>query len=137
MSVNIYQSIRSQKLLSQVKKLNSCFSIKDKTKFEHQHGLVYYANCTKPSCCDNYVGETGRRIIDRIKDHNGRDHAAHMVKHNIETSPTDVNTANFKIIDMNFSNCKRKRKIAESLWIKDLRPTLNVQEKSIPLKLFN
>ena len=58
-----------------------------------------------------------------------------MVKQNIGTS--DVNTANFNITDMNFSNNKRKRKIAESLWIKDLRPTLNVQEKSIPLKLFN
>ena len=60
-----------------------------------------------------------------------------MVKYNIETPHTDVNTADFKIINMNFSNNKRKRKIAESLWIKDLRPTLNVQEKSIPLKLFN
>ena len=58
-----------------------------------------------------------------------------MVKQNIGTS--DVNTANFNITDMNFSNNKRKRKIAESLWIKDLRPTLNVQEKSIPLKLSN
>ena len=93
--------------------------------------------CKLKPCRANYVGETGRRIIDRIKDHNGRDHATHIVKHNIETSPTDVNTANFKIIDMNFSNNKRKRKIAESLWIKDLRHTLNVQEKSIPLKLFN
>ena len=119
------------------KKLNSCFSIKDKTKFEHQQDLVYYEKCTEPSCRDNYVGETGRRIIERIKDHSGRDHASHMVKHNIETSHTDVNTANLKINDMNFSNNKRKRKIAESLWIKDLKPTLNVHEKSIPLKLFN
>ena len=60
-----------------------------------------------------------------------------MVTHNIETSYIDVNTANFKIIDINFSNSKRKRKIAESLWIKDLRPTLNVLEKPVPLKLFN
>ena len=67
----------------------------------------------------------------------GRDHASHMVKHNIETSHTDVNTANFKTININFSNNKKKRKIAESLWIKDLRPTLKVQEKSMPLKLFN
>ena len=51
-----------------------------------------------------------------------------MVKNNIETSHTDINTANFKIIDMNFSNNKRKRKVAEYL---------NVQEKSISLKLFN
>ena len=53
-----------------------------------------------------------------------------MVKHNIETSHTDVNIGNFKIIDMNFGNYTRKWKIAESLWIKDLRPTLNIQEKS-------
>ena len=119
------------------KKLISCFSIKDKAKFEHQHDLVYYANCTKPFCRDNYVGKTGRRIIEIIKDHSGRDHASYMVKRNFETSHTDVNTANFKIIDMNFSNNKRKQKIAESIWIKDLRPTLNVQQKSIPLKLFN
>ena len=137
MLVNFYQSIQSQKLLSQVKKLNSCFSIKDKRKFDDQHDLVYYVKCTEPACRDNYLGETGRRIIERIKDHSGSDHASHMVKHNIETSHNDVNTANFKITDMNFSNNKRKRKIAESLWIKNLRPTLNVQEKSIPLKFFN
>ena len=70
-----------------------------------------------------------------IKDYSGRDHASHMVKHNMKTSHTDGNTVNFKIIDMNFY--KKKRNIAESLWIKDLGPTLNLQEKSIPLKLFN
>ena len=42
------------------KNLNSCFSIKDKTSFEH-------VNCTETSCCYNYVGETGRRILERIK----------------------------------------------------------------------
>ena len=42
------------------KKLNSCFSIKDKTNFAHQHNLIYHVNCTEPSCHDNYVGETGR-----------------------------------------------------------------------------
>ena len=112
------------------KKINSCFSIKDKTKFEHQHDLVYYVECTEASCRDNYVGETGLRIIERIQDHSGRDHASHILKHNIETSHTDVNIGNFKIIDMNFGNYTRKWKIAESLWIKDLRPTLNIQEKS-------
>ena len=72
-----------------------------------------------------------------MKDHSGRGHASHMMKHNIEISHIDVNTANLKIIDINFSNNERNRKIAESLWIKYLRPTLNVQKKSIPLKLYN
>ena len=72
------------------------------------------------------MGKTGRQIPERIKDHSGIDHVLHMEKHNIETSHTDVNTAKFKINDMIFSNNKRKWKIVESLWIKDLRPTLNV-----------
>ena len=36
-----------------------------------------------------------------------------------------------------FHNNKRKRKIVGALWIKDRRLTLNTQEKSIQLKLFN
>ena len=48
------------------KKLNSCFSIKDETKFEHQDDLVYYVKFAEPSCRDNCVGETSRRIIERI-----------------------------------------------------------------------
>ena len=75
-----------------------------------------------------------KRFHQQIKT---REYASHLVKQNIETSHTDVNTANFKTIDMNFSNNKTKEEIVESLWIKDLRPTLSVQEKSIPLKLFN
>ena len=30
-----------------------------------------------------------------------------------------------------------KRKLSEALLIKELKPTLNIQEKSVPLKLFN
>ena len=60
-----------------------------------------------------------------------------MVKYNIETSNIDVNTVDFKIIDINFSNNKSKRKTVEFLWMKYLRPTLNVQDKLVPLKLFN
>ena len=63
--------------------------------------------------------------------------SSHMVKHNIETTHTDVNTANFKIINMNFSNSKKPQKTAEYLWTKDPRPTLNALEKSIHLTLFN
>ena len=39
------------------KKLDLCFSLKDKTYIEPQHGLIYYVNCTEPSNRDNYVGK--------------------------------------------------------------------------------
>ena len=78
-----------------------------------------------------------RRITEKIKGHNGRDPTSHVLKHSTEKSHKNVSTIDSKIIDKNFHNNKRKRKIAEALWIKDLRPTLNTQEKSIQLKLFN
>ena len=82
------------------------------------------------------MGESARRMTVRIKYHDGRDHTSQVSNHNIERSHKNVSTIDFKIIDKNFHNNKRKRKIAEALWIKDLRPTLNTQEKSIQLKLF-
>ena len=42
------------------KKLNSCFSIKDRTSLEHQHDLMYDVNCTESSCGDNDVGQVPR-----------------------------------------------------------------------------
>ena len=108
------------------KKLNSSFSIKNETSSKHQRELTYHVNYTKLSWRDNYLGEAGSRIIERIKDHSRRDHASHMGKHNIQTCHTDVNAANFKIIDMNYSNNKRKRKITDSLRIENLRSTLNI-----------
>ena len=50
-------------------KLGSNFQIKDKTKFNHKHDLVYYAKY--PECEKDYTGEIGRRLHERICDHSG------------------------------------------------------------------
>ena len=42
------------------RKLNSCFNIKDPTKFKHQHDIVCLSNCPDPNCNGNYIGETAR-----------------------------------------------------------------------------
>ena len=76
-------------------------------------------------------------LRNTLKKSCGRDPTSHVLKHRTEKSHKNVNTIDFKIIDKNFHNNKRKRKIAEALWIKDLRPTLNTHKKSIQLKLFN
>ena len=83
------------------------------------------------------MGESARRIREKIKDHNGRDHTSQVWSHGIEKPHKNVNTIDFKIIDKNFHNNRQKWKIAKALWIKDLRPTLKMKEKSIQLKLFN
>ena len=55
------------------KKSSTCFNVKDQSKFDHQHDVVYYGDCPNETCRVNCIGESGRRISERIKDHNGRD----------------------------------------------------------------
>ena len=50
------------------------------SKINKLYDLIYYVNSTEPSFHDNYLGETGRRIIKRVEDHSGRDHALLIVK---------------------------------------------------------
>ena len=118
------------------RKLSSFFLSKDKTKLEHRHNIVYMAKCPEPSCDANYIGEAGRRILERVNDHNGRDNKSHLLKHSMETNHTAVTLNDFKILGSGYSY-PWQRKISEALFIKTFNPPLNVQEKSVPLKLFN
>ena len=52
------------------RKLSTCFQIKDKSKFDQQHDLVYNAKCPSELCDENYVSQSGRCITERVKDLN-------------------------------------------------------------------
>ena len=117
-------------------KLSTKFPVKDKTDFQHKHNVVYYGKCPDEGCKDNYVGETKRRIVERIKDHNSKDNSSHLLKHARENGHTHVWKKDFKILGNNYQS-NFKRKISESLFIRQLKPSLNVNEKSVPLHLFN
>ena len=119
------------------KKLNSCFKIKDTVNFEHKHDLVYHGKCSANNCNDDYVGETGRHIAERIIDHNSRDISSHLLKHQIKKEHQCLQNEDVVTNTSGFRNNTVKREISEALLIKDLRPTLSRQEKSVELKLFN
>ena len=89
------------------------------------------------NCSDYYIGESARRITERVKDHGGRDTKSHVLKHSSEKEHAEVTQEGFKIIGSNFKNNRLKRKIAEALLIKQKRPSLNVQVQSVKLKLLN
>ena len=88
------------------------------------------------SCVEDYIGETGRQLNERVIDNNGRDKKSHLYKHLQESNHPCVALSDFKIIGSNFENQNFKRKIAESLLIRESRSSLNTQEMSISLKLF-
>ena len=105
--------------------------------FPHKHDLVYHAKCAEESCNDDYVSKTARRISKRVLHHSARDKNSPILKHQIEKENPRPQYKNFEVISSGFYNNTKKRKLSEALWINTLRPSLNKQEKSIPLKLFN
>ena len=119
------------------KRLSSCFKTKDRTKFKRQHDIIYQVKCSAENFSDYYIGESARRIIERVKHHGGRDTKSHVLKYSSEKEHVEVTQEDFKIIDSHFKNHILKRKIADAILIKQNCPFLNVQGQSVELKLLN
>ena len=110
------------------KQLSSCFKTKDRTKFERQHDRIYQVKCSVENCSDDYIGESARRIIERVKDHSGGDTKSHVLKHRSEKEHVEVTREDFKTTGSHFKNNRLKKKAAEALLIKQDHPSLNVQD---------
>ena len=78
-------------------------------------------------CKENYVGETARRKVKRVEEHAGRDKNSHIFQHSNTTKHPRAKEENFEILATNYPN-KRKRKLAEAMYIRDIKPTLNKQK---------
>ena len=94
-------------------KLGSNFQIKDRTKFDHKHDLVYYVKY--PEFQEDYIGEIGRRLHERICDHSGKDSKSQMLKHSLENNHGQSSFEGFCILRNGYTNSKIKRKISEAL----------------------
>ena len=65
-----------------------------------------------------------------------KDNSSHLLKHACENGHTHVSQKDFQILGNDYQS-NFKRKISESLFIRQLKPMLNVNEKLITLDLFN
>ena len=104
-------------------------NIKNLTPFQEQHDSVYHSFFSAKNCNENYIGERARRLDERMRDHNGRDHNSHFFKHSVESGHDPVSKIDFRIIEKGYSKEKNreiKRKIAETLFIMKLKPSLNI-----------
>ena len=90
----------------------------------------------KMICKDDHTDEINSRVIERVIDHNRRDKKSHMLKHSRDTLPTHDWEYDFKLLGNNYQS-NIKRKISAYLFIRQLKPSLNKQDKSIPLNLYN
>ena len=86
------------------KKPSTYYNVEDQSKFEHQHDVVYYADCSNNKCREYYIGESVRRISERLRDHNCRDLKSHNFRHSVESGHANVSYEGFKMIAKNFNN---------------------------------
>ena len=59
---------------------------------------MYDAKCPSELCDENYIDKSGRRIAEREKDHNRRDHKLHILKQMLETEHELVTSSGVRII---------------------------------------
>ena len=97
--------------------------------------FIYKFDCRNKKCNEDYVGETARHKEVQGNDHTGIDKESHIFKHTQATKQPRANKKNFVILAKNYEN-RRKRKLAEAMFIRDLKPTLNKQKDSYKLVLF-
>ena len=114
------------------RKLGSFFQTKDQTIFEHKHDVIYHGKCPAENCVDDYIRETACRVNERIVHHTGRDANSHLLKHSIESGHKPLEVIDYKLIGTGSCKNNMKRKLSKALFIKELKPTLNKQEKSVP-----
>ena len=67
--------------------------------------------CSTENCSDYYIGESVRRVIERVKDHGGRDTKSHVPKHSSEKEHVEVIQEDFKIIGSHFKNNSKGRSL--------------------------
>ena len=124
------------RVIYKAKKLGSKFKIKDQTKLQHMHNVVYNGKCHTESCISHYGGQTKCRLGKRIIQHNRTDKNSHLLKHANETGHQRVWLEDFKILGSGYAS-NFKRKISESLFINEIKPDLNIQKTAFKLSLFN
>ena len=127
---------RNIRVIYTAKRLGTKFPVKDKTPKEHLHNVVYHAKCPNKKCESEYTGETRCRTQKRVIQHNKKDKKSHLLIHANETKHRRVWMNDFEIVGSGYSS-NFKRKISESLFIKKLKPDLNVQKESLRLSLYN
>lgn len=117
-------------------KLSKNFNIKDKVDGKHLSNFIYHHKCKNKKCKEDYIGETSRRRSVRTTEHGGKDKQSWVFKHSSSTKHPRAKDDNFTILATNYEN-KRKRKLAEAMYIRDQKPSLNKQKESYKLTLFS
>ena len=137
----IFPYIRFNFILINSFKIKNLFQFKDKFPVDLHSNIIYKFQCT---CCDAvYIGSTTRNFFQRIAEHKGISFRTglHLSappfsairNHCNETHGSNPLNKEFSILSQSNSTNIR---ILESLYISQLKPSLNNMLSSFPLNIF-
>ena len=113
------------------KNLKQQLHFKDPQSQLLRSNVVYRLNC---SCGSFYIGQTRWNLVKRLDEHQTSLNSE--VCNHLQSNPNHrVDFNNSQILTS--SPDKSKLLILESLYIQQLNPSLNLDSKSFPLRLFN
>ena len=99
--------------------------VKPKDKVSDKPGVVYQINCQ--DCEASYVGQTGRNLSQRVKEHKSATEKGRTLNSGIAQHAWDehhtIDWDNIKILGQ--ESHERKRQIRESLFIQKIQPRMN------------
>ena len=84
----------------------------------------------------DYIGETDYKIKERIICHNTGDKNSQILKSSRAKGPCHVWEKDFKVLADSYRSAF-KLKVSEALFIKQLKPSLNVKKVSTQLHVYN
>ena len=111
--------------------IDKLFLYKNRQSLLYSLGVVYQLTC---SCGQNYIGQTKRNLITHLDEHRMREDSE-VCKHSLNNPNHEINYNSPKILDR--SNQVTKLRIKKNLHISKTEPQLNVENRSLPLYLFN
>ena len=87
-------------------------------------------SCQKVGMNSRYIGETGRKLIERKKEHLRLDKdkkgITEVAKYALDKHQSNDTEWDIQIIDREKSDAKRK--IKEAVWIENIKPELNLNK---------
>ena len=117
-------------------KISKSFNVKDRLDGKHLSNFIYKHECKNKNCSSAYIGETARRRIIRTEEHGGKDKESWVFKHSSATKHPRAKDEGFQVLATGYED-RRRRRLAEAMYIRDLKPSLNQQKESYKLKLFS
>ena len=139
----LYPQLDLKIILSNTYTIGSLFNYKDKLPMTLQSSIIYKYSCAL-CASGTYVGLTTRALHMRIAEHRGRSFRSGNVSQNPVSSAIrdhslkcskQISNSEFSIIGHEKPGFSLE--MLESLYIAKLRPKLNNQLTSYPLKLIN